>query len=110
MLEELIKLCKHDDIKFESTFLFNMPYKYSNKEELRKLFWLTELRQFIFNKLGVYVAVDFQYDSNLFYYLFDVNGETMISKDMYGSETDALLEGLTYFLNCYVDAKGSNGK
>lgn len=102
MLEKLIKLCKHEDIEFESTFLFNMPYKYSNKEELRKLFWLTELRQFVFNKFGVYVAVEYQSELNLFYYLFEINKETMISKDMYVSETDALMEGLTCFISNYT--------
>lgn len=41
---------------FESTFLFDKPYKYSNKESLRWLFWLTELNQWLMGReLGVFV-------------------------------------------------------
>jgi len=42
MKETLINLAK--DKKFESTFLYNKPMKYSLKEELRWLFWMTELQ------------------------------------------------------------------
>lgn len=40
--EELIKLAK--DKGFTSDFLYNKPFKYSNKEKLRWLFWLNELK------------------------------------------------------------------
>lgn len=45
MKNKLLKLAK--DSEFESTFLYNKPYKYSNKEELRYLLWLTELQDWL---------------------------------------------------------------
>jgi hypothetical protein len=44
--EELIALAKKKG--FESEFLYNKPYKYSNKEELRWLFWLVELNRWMY--------------------------------------------------------------
>jgi len=102
-MEELIKLCKHEDIKFESSFLYNHPYKYSGKEELRKLFWLTELKQFIYNKFNVYVSID--HEPSGFYFSFTLISAPLISKLHYDTEILALQKGLEYFLNCYIDSK-----
>ena len=104
-MEELIKLCKHEDIEFESTFLFNRPYKYSNKEELRKLFWLTELKQFIFTKFEVFINIDYIPTSKEFGYSWHYNLEPMISKYTYPSESLALIAGIEYFLNSYIESK-----
>jgi hypothetical protein len=43
--EELIALAKKKG--FESEFLYNKPYKYSNKEDLRWWFWLMELSRWL---------------------------------------------------------------
>lgn len=40
--EEIIRLAKEK--KFTSKVLYNNPYKYSNNEDKRWLFWLTELK------------------------------------------------------------------
>lgn len=55
MKKRLIKLAK--DNKFESTFLCNNPYKYSNKEDLRYLFWLTELQTWLRDVHDVHVQI-----------------------------------------------------
>lgn len=45
MKQELIDLAfKH---KFSSKFLYQVAYKYSTKEDLRYLFWMTELQQWL---------------------------------------------------------------
>lgn len=45
MKQELIDLAiKH---KFHSAFLYNVAYKYYTKEDLRYLFWMTELQQWL---------------------------------------------------------------
>lgn len=45
MKQELIDLAiKH---KFSSKFLYQVAYKYSTKENLRYLFWMTELQQWL---------------------------------------------------------------
>lgn len=55
MKKRLIKLAK--DNKFESTFLCNNPYKYSNKEDLRYLFWLTELQTWLRDVHDIHVQI-----------------------------------------------------
>jgi len=45
---------------FESQFLSDKPYKYSNKEELRWLFWLTELQDWLRNNYGIHIDIYLQ--------------------------------------------------
>lgn len=99
-MEELINLCKHEDIEFESSFLFNRPYKYNSKEKLRKLFWLVELREFIYNKFNVYITTTVNDKKFIYSWLF--NGEEMTSKHMYDNESLALQAGIEWFLKNYI--------
>lgn len=58
MKEEIINLAKSKEINFESNFICNKPYKYSNKEDLRWLFWLTELQKFLREKHNILLYVE----------------------------------------------------
>lgn len=55
MKEQLILLAKENN--FESTFLYNEPMKYSLKEELRWLFWMTELQQWLRNYHQIHINI-----------------------------------------------------
>lgn len=43
---------------FESSFLYDKPYKYSSKEPLRWLFWLTEAQEWLRNTFNIFVEVE----------------------------------------------------
>jgi len=59
--EEIIRLAKEN--KFISKVLYNNAYKYSNNEDKRWLFWLTELQRWLKINHGIVVWVDpFFYD------------------------------------------------
>jgi len=53
--EEIIRLAKEK--KFISNVLYNNPYKYSNNEDKRWLFWLTELQTWLRDDFNVDVIV-----------------------------------------------------
>lgn len=100
-MEELIKLA--DEIGFTSKFLYSRPFKYSpEKEQLRKLFWLIELRQHIQKSFGVYVGIIedgyWEYNINKFYFSWWMNNRHSVSKISYNNEVDALEAGLIYFI------------
>ena len=42
---------------FESKFLHNKSYKYSNLEDLRWLFWMTELQKFLRDNYKMFVSI-----------------------------------------------------
>jgi hypothetical protein len=89
---------------FESLFLFDKPYKYSNKESLRWLFWLTELNQWLMErKLGVTI-MPYYNGENLFrpYYRNNTNNTVMFP--IYMSYEDGLVTEITKQLNTLPDA------
>lgn len=46
-----------NNIKFVSEILYNKPYKYNTKENLRYYLWMCELKLFIINKYSINVDV-----------------------------------------------------
>jgi len=97
--QELVKIAK--DLGFESKLIAGTPWKYSNREDLRRMMWLIQLRQYVFETWKVYIAVTFLRD-NLFEYNFryvlDNEFHEDESKLSYNTEIEALHEGLSYFL------------
>ena len=98
MMEELIKKAKI--VGFESKFLYNKPYKYSSLEPLRRLFWLTELRQHIFVNWFAYVGVSYRRDGTFEFTISDEGGREF-QKDSnmsYITEAEALQAGIELYL------------
>lgn len=61
MKDELLLLIQEkkltNDKKFKSQFLSEKPYKYSNKENLRYLFYLTELNNWLRDNYQIFIEV-----------------------------------------------------
>lgn len=106
--EEIIKLAK--EIGFQSQFLHNKPYKYSNKEDLRWLFWLTELQKWLREIHNFHITVSevwkINNDYNLtgeidFFESFGFNGdyETNFVFSPYNSHIEAFEMALYYVLS-----------
>jgi len=53
--EEIIKLAKEKE--FVSKELYNNPYKYSTHEDMRWLFWLTEIQKWLRDKHGIDIDI-----------------------------------------------------
>ena len=93
----LIQLAKEKG--FESSFLYNYPMKYSNNEENRWLFWLTELNSWLKKEHGIYIQPLCLEDANgITDSTFEIN-VVSISKQTYileivrkGSHVDALAD------------------
>jgi len=103
--QDLIKLAK--DLGFDAKFVSSTTWKYSNRENIRHLIWLTELRYYIFEKWKVYIAVAFLPAYNLFEYnlkyVIDQEVTEDESKLSYKSEIEALYAGVSYFLTKIED-------
>ncbi len=59
MKEKIIKLiaeCKFNGLSFKSNFLYHQPFKYTNQETYRYLFWLTELNLWLFLNFDVVIT------------------------------------------------------
>lgn len=53
--EEIIKLAKEKE--FVSKELYNNPYKHSTHEDMRWLFWLTEIQKWLTDKHNILITV-----------------------------------------------------
>ena len=53
LIEEIIKLAEEKG--FKSSFLSHKPYKYSTKEDLRQLFLLVEIQQWLRDRFDAHV-------------------------------------------------------
>ena len=98
-MEELIRKAKL--IGFESKFLYNKPYKYSSLEPLRRLFWLTELRQYILVNWFTYIKVSYRCDSTFEFTISYTDPGGFIDKESdiaYRTEPEALQAGLEKYL------------
>lgn len=106
--EEIISLAKEK--KFQSNFLYNRPYKYSNKEELRWLFWLTEVQKWLREEYEFHITAsevwEIDNDGNLtgdidFFESFAFNGvyETNFVFNPYDSYIGALEAAIYHVLN-----------
>jgi hypothetical protein len=102
--EELIALAKKKG--FESEFLYNKPYKYSNKESLRWLFWLTEI-QAMLRKHLIWVEVTIynenSYNMNIIRWAWIMSdGDEQI---IIGEYVNVLATGIEIALNKLPDEK-----
>jgi len=99
-MEKIIKTAK--EIGFESKFLYNKPYKYSSREELRSLFWLIEFKQYIWLKYSVYLSSNLRYDGtfeyNVQFHHKILEGFNYNSTYSYLTEYDAIKSGIEYIL------------
>lgn len=91
---------ENDKINFRSKFLCTKPYKYSNKEDLRYLFWLTELQQWVIDNYGIFVEVTRGGAKNTYncFYGDWIYSEPNKLKE-YNSITSSLEDGLYVVLN-----------
>ena len=86
---------------FISTFLFDKPYKYSSKEPLRWLFWLTEIQNWLRDNFNIYVQVESETKTS---HLVKIKG--LISRrtgDVTGEYVEALRTGIEIALNTLPD-------
>ena len=60
MKQELIELAGKK--KFYSKFLYQVAYKYSTKEDLRYLFWMVELQQWLREVYNIHINITKVYE------------------------------------------------
>jgi hypothetical protein len=77
---ELIALAK--DKLFHSTFLFNDPYKYSSKEELRWYFWMCELQQWLRDKHNIHIKISCELVVGWYFFsLFEISSKQLLLEE-----------------------------
>ena len=99
-MEELIKKAK--DLGFESTIVSSIPWKYSNREGLRKTIWLIQLKQFIFEKWKSHISIRYRCDDTFEFwicYTLDHEFHEDDSRCSYHTELEALQAACEYFIN-----------
>ena len=97
MKEELIKLATSKKFGFSSKFLYQVAYKYSTKEDLRYLFWLTELQKWLLETCNVDVfsySVRFQGYEEIGYYTYSIKSIVPVKNYRFDSYKLALETGL----------------
>ncbi len=78
--QELIALAK--DKLFHSEFLYNEPYKYSSKEELRWYFWMCELQKWLINKHNIHIQITCTLVKGWFFFsLFEVSSRQLLLEE-----------------------------
>ena len=50
-------IVKLKDLGFEASFVYGKPYKYSTKEDLRWILWLTEVRFWLIDKYNLNINI-----------------------------------------------------
>lgn len=102
--EEIVKSAK--EIGFVSTFLFNSPYKYSGKEEMRWLFWMTEFSQWLRNTYSININIVHRPHNQKYHFFItgkwdDGNRGDLLNNftKKYSSYSEALQEALTEIIN-----------
>ena len=98
-MEKLIKKAK--DLGFESTIVSSISWKYSNREELRKMMWLTQLKQFIFDTWKSHIDIRYRRDDTFEFwicYTLDHEFHENDSRCSYNTELEALQAACEYFL------------
>jgi hypothetical protein len=98
-MEELIKKAKN--LGFESVIVSSIPWKYSNREGLRKMIWLTQLKMFILDTWKTHISIRYRCDGTFEFWLsYVLDGEFKEddSRCSYYTELEALQAACEYFL------------
>jgi hypothetical protein len=98
-MEDLIKKAKL--IGFESKIISDKSWKYSNREELRKMMWLTQLKMYIFENWKTYIDTRYRCDDTFEFWISYVSDFEFHEDDSdcaYHTEIEALQAGIERYL------------
>lgn len=103
-MKELVKKAK--DLGFEPVIVGSLPWKYSNRENLRKMIWLMQLKEFIFSKWNRHISVRHRCDDTFDFLISYTLDNEFYEKDSdlsYKTELESLQAGCEHYINSIIE-------